>query len=269
MESTSMSLKDILKLFRVRLTLSMTIPFFLGCILADKTILKNPRQLLESIKAFSILFMITSAGCLLNDYRDLEIDKKNPRKAEKPLVKGKVSKEFVIKLATIILVFCFLCSLKNTKLFVLTTIGIAGAIFYFLFKEVYLFDFLLNSFLLVTLVGFGWILNTNKPYPSYLILPQILIASMIYLHGAIWDIESDSFSTVKLLGKNTSFLLCIFCEFLFLILVPNKLIVSKLTSILFNTMFFVAYYIQNWNLYMLNMILFGGIYILETLFWYI
>jgi 4-hydroxybenzoate polyprenyltransferase len=82
-------------LFRVReysKNFFIFLPLFFGVKFND------PSLFLKSFVIFVLFSMLTSAVYLLNDRLDLETDRKHPRKKNRPLASGKISKSFALVL---------------------------------------------------------------------------------------------------------------------------------------------------------------------------
>ena len=62
--------------------------------------------LLESIFAFIIFSLIASSVYIINDYSDIESDKKHPEKQNRPLASGEISKSSALLILAILLLLC-------------------------------------------------------------------------------------------------------------------------------------------------------------------
>ncbi|MDW7696042.1 decaprenyl-phosphate phosphoribosyltransferase (plasmid) [Flammeovirgaceae bacterium SG7u.111] len=100
--------------------------------------------------------LIASCVYIINDYRDIEADKKHPKKSERPLASGSVSK----KQALIVLAICLLCGfglafmLKPKFLFILSI--------YFALNLGYSFGLKNISILDVIIVSIGFVLRVKS-----------------------------------------------------------------------------------------------------------
>jgi 4-hydroxybenzoate polyprenyltransferase len=254
--------RDIFEFFRLKLSLAMSLPFFEGVILADKLIFFKPFKLLKAILAFIPVLLISIAGTLLNDYRDYENDLKNPKKAEKPLITGKINKELAFKFAIIFITISFMMSLafKNLNYFTLVLCGICLAILYYFLKEKVPFDLIIDTFLLPIPILAGWYLISKNSFPTSLLFALLLLCINVYIHGALWDYEIDNISTVKTIGKSLSWLCLVLTIILFCVALPNKMIISKTAMLLLNLLFIYFMKNEKWNHYTFTLILFGLIF---------
>ncbi len=80
------------------------LPLFFGLKITDINLL------LETFVAFIAFSLVASSVYVFNDYYDIEDDKKHPRKKNRPLASGKVSKQSAIVLIVILLISGFAIS---------------------------------------------------------------------------------------------------------------------------------------------------------------
>ena len=266
-EIEPLTIRNIFDFFRLKLSVAEALPFFIGLILADKSIIFHPFKLLKIGIAFIPVLLISISGTLLNDYRDYEEDLKNPKKAEKPLITGKIDKETAFKFAILFIVISFIISLlfKNIRYFILVLCGICLSISYYFLKEKVPFDLLIDTFLLPLPMLAGWYFIKEDPFPSPLLFALLILCIDIYIHGALWDYEIDNISTLKTIGKPASWLCLVLTIILFCIVLPNKMIISKMAMILLNLSF--IYFMRNkkWNYYTYALILFGLVFFVNVI----
>lgn len=126
------------------------VPFFGGALL-------NMEFLPNLILGFISLCMISSVNYIINDIRDVEKDRKNPEKKNRPIASGEIS----IQLSLIIALFLFVLSLVIAYYiglyFLLIVLGLFGLtqVYTFLFKEFVFMDvnFIAFNFLLRAISG--------------------------------------------------------------------------------------------------------------------
>ena len=262
-----LSIRDIYEFFRLKLSVSQTLPFFVGAILADKSIIFQPFKLLKTIISFFPMLLVSISGTLLNDYRDYENDLKNSKKAQKPLIQGKIDKESVFKFAILFITVSFIISLifKNVRYFILVLCGIGLSIGYYFLKEVVPFDLIIDAFLLPVPILAGWYFVTKNPFPSSLLFALLILCINIYIHGALWDYEIDDISTLKTIGKPTSWFCLALTIILFCIVLPNKMIVSKIAMLLLNILFIHFMKNKKWDYYTNSLVCFGVVFFVNII----
>jgi hypothetical protein len=262
-----LDIRDIFEFFRLKLSLAMSLPFFVGVILTDKLIIFKPLRLFKIILAFIPVLLVSISGTLLNDYRDYENDLKNPKKAKKPLITGKINKDLAFKFAIIFITISFIISLmfKNLNYFILVLCGIGLTISYYFLKEKVPFDLIIDTFLLPVPILAGWYLISKNPFPSSLLFALLLLCINVYIHGALWDCEIDDVSTVKIIGKPVSWLCLVLTIILFCNILPSKMAVSKIGVLLLNLFFYLLYKKRKWNSYTHILILFGFLFFVDII----
>ena len=263
----SLNTKDIYEFFRLKLSVSQALPFFVGAILSDKTIIFQPFKLLKTSIAFLPVLLVSISGSLLNDYSDFDQDLKNPKKAEKPLITGKIDKETALKFAIMFVILSFIISLmfKNIRYFILVLCGIGLSIGYYFLKEKVPFDLLIDAFLLPLPILSGWYFIRKDTFPISLLSALIILCINIYLHGALWDYNIDEISTVKVIGKKASLFTLIITTILFYIVLPKNMMISKIAMILLNLLF--IYFLENkkWDCYTNSLVCFGVVFFINVI----
>ena len=266
-EIEPLTIKDIYNFFRIKLSVSEALPFFIGVVLANKSIIFQPFRFLKISIAFLPVLLVSISGTLLNDYRDYEDDLENPKKAEKPLITGKIDKETAFKFAILFIVISFIISLlfKNIRYFILVLCGICLSISYYFLKEKVPFDLLIDTFLLPLPMLAGWYISTKNSFPTPLLFALLILCVDIYLHGALWDFDIDNTSTVKTIGKPTSWLCLTLTIILFCVVLPNEMIISKIAMLLLNILFIHFMKNKKWNYYTYTLLLFGLVFFIDII----
>ncbi|MFC2157778.1 decaprenyl-phosphate phosphoribosyltransferase [Acidobacteriota bacterium] len=134
-----MSLRGIIQSLRPQ---QWTKNFFIFAPLIFSENISNMNMLLKTGAAFGLFCMISRAGYILNDLRDLEEDKLHPLKSRRPLASGRVKKSqaFIF----LVLISCLSMTLSlflNLEFFLLLTSYFILQIFYsFWLKNVVILD---------------------------------------------------------------------------------------------------------------------------------
>lgn len=68
------------------------------------------------------VFIMRSAGCILNDYLDRDFDRKVKRTADRPLAQGKISKKGALVFMLLLLVVAFILVLHTSRLTILLSL---------------------------------------------------------------------------------------------------------------------------------------------------
>lgn len=263
------TIKDYFDFFRLKLSIPQAMPFLAGAFIADKYVLFKPKYIIKLLIGFLPVLLTSISGCLLNDYSDYDNDILNPKKSDKPLIKGVFKKESALKLGIFFVVVSIIISLlfNNIYYFLLVILGIFLSISYCYLKEKPPFDFIIDSLLLPVpmMAGYYFIndkksINKIKPFPFELFISLFIVCIIVYLHGAIWDFSVDNNSTVKTIGLKYSWILYLLSTILFCLIPKHKLFVSKLALLLLNTYFIILLKKQEWKKYTYALILFGVIY---------
>lgn len=94
-------MKQYLKLLRVKhyiKNILVFIPMFFGGVIFEK------RRILNAFLGFVAISLLASVIYIINDYRDIEKDRKHPKKRNRPLASGAISKRNAIVVATFLMV---------------------------------------------------------------------------------------------------------------------------------------------------------------------
>jgi len=218
---------------------------------------------------FSIFLLIT-AGSLLNDQRDYEEDLRNPKKKFKPLQRGLVSPSLNIKVAwwmwltTLPIILGLMIS--NPTVIPVYLISLGMPVLYYYGKDVPPCDLVVDLLLLPLPIAAGF--NMCGMYaPSGLMVGALGICFLAYLHDMIYDLAYDKRTTIKVLfGKRLldSHLLLVFISLIFCIAEPS---LSFLVMVLgYNAAFYYTLWSKNWEFYTWATILFPGMYLFSKVF---
>ena len=202
---------------------------------------------------------------LMNDYSDYDSDLINPRKKNRPLILGQVPRGLNLILTAFIILFQFLLVTYSRKLvfYVFLMISLIGTFGYSKLKYIPPFDLLFNALCSIYPFYFGWLLSANKLLPIKTIIMNILFATIIFLHGDIWDMQYDKISTVKIIGKNQATNLIYLILALLFNILPSNINFIKYVLIFFQFSYSIIYRLQSWRIYkivlvIVSLIVFSG-----------
>ena len=252
-----------LNLIRWKLSFSQSLPYFAGAMLVNRSSVFNPMIWI----GFVPVLLISISGCLLNDASDYESDLKNPKKADKPLVKGYISVDTAYKVGILYISLAFVLSLLlcNFKYFFLILVGICLSIGYYFLKEISPFDLIIDAFLLPVPVLAGWYILCDDIFPVNILSALILICILIYFMGAIVDFNVDDISTAKIIGKPMSYLLMCFSTLIFCVILSDNILISKFAIIGYIIAFLYCLVSKKWKLYTYFTIIFGLLFFTDLL----
>ena len=255
--------KVYLDAFRWKLSLAQALPYFVGAMLANKLSIFN----IITWIGFVPVLLVSVSGCMLNDVRDFESDLKNPKKANKPLVKGRISTDTVYKAGILCISLAFVLSLSfcNFKYFLLVLAGIGFSTGYYFLKETSPFDLIIDTFLLPVPVLAGWFFLSDKSFPVNILFSLLSLCVLIYFMGVLVDFDIDDISTAKIVGKPISYLLMCFSNLIFCVVLPKNMLISKFAMIGYNIAFFYSLVSEKWKLYTWFTIIFGLIFFADLL----
>ena len=116
--------------------------------------------LLESIFAFIIFSLIASSVYIINDYSDIESDKKHPEKQNRPLASGAISKSSALIILAVLLLLCGGGILFGQHYFHQNLCKFAVIIgFYFCMNLAYTFKLKHVAIIDVTIISIGFVLR--------------------------------------------------------------------------------------------------------------
>ncbi|MCA4777748.1 UbiA prenyltransferase family protein [Empedobacter stercoris] len=171
----------------------------------------NIDLLIESFYGFLIFSFVASSIYIINDYVDIEKDKKHPEKKNRPLASGKISKQNAFILFLVLLVLtCFLLWTFGT-LQVAILVGI-----YFLMNIAYSFKLKQVAILDVMIIAFGFLLRVFvggymtgilvSDWTILLVFDLALILALGKRRGELINAELEGVTRKSLDGYNLNFL---------------------------------------------------------------
>jgi decaprenyl-phosphate phosphoribosyltransferase len=152
------------------------LPLFFALKITDTELLTN------ALIAFIAFSLTASAIYTLNDYHDIEEDKKHPRKKNRPLASGSISKIQAIGIMLVLFISgFFLMSLSSFQsVGILTAYVIMNIAYSFYLKHVAILD--------VTIIAIGFVLRlfigsavTNIPLSMWIVIMTFLLALFMAL----------------------------------------------------------------------------------------
>lgn len=144
--------------------------------------LLNVTSLLEAFEGFLCFSFVASCIYILNDYRDIEDDRKHPEKSKRPLAAGLVNKNvaFVIALVLLIVGLGWAWLIRDKFFFVL--------LIYFLLNLAYSFGLKTISILDIFIIAIGFVLRIKAgsvidriPLSEWLTIMVFLLALFMAL----------------------------------------------------------------------------------------
>lgn len=120
----------------------------------------NYNLLIESVFAFIIFSLIASSVYIINDYSDIESDKKHPEKKNRPLASGAVSRITALVILAILMILCGSGILLGQQYFHQSLWKFAVIIgFYFVMNLAYTFKLKHVAIIDVTIIAIGFVLR--------------------------------------------------------------------------------------------------------------
>lgn len=135
-----------------------------------------PEQLLRALGAFCCFCLLSSAGYIFNDLRDLENDRFHPRKRERPLASGRLSLRTARVAMVLLIVFGLLAAfLLGSRLGAIAVAYILVSIVYTLvLKRIVLLDVMGISFMFLLRATAG--VEALQPRPE--LSPWLLVCTL-------------------------------------------------------------------------------------------
>lgn len=195
-------IKSYLKLIRVHQYYKSIViflgPFFGGKLLSSSTII-NFTYILPLIIGFFLLGMVSSINYIINDLMDIEKDRLHPKKKERPLPSGKVSKiEAYFIIILLIIAICaglFIINLFSSdssiaKLVGLMLLGvfINGNIYNYKLKSKAYLDIIALSLMYIWRTWAGCIIADNLYFSPWLFTLVFLFALFLAINKRIADL---------------------------------------------------------------------------------
>ena len=135
----------------------------------------NTDQLLNGLIAFAAFSLSASAIYIFNDYKDINYDRKHPKKRNRPLASGLIKKDTAIFLMITLLIIGFLLmgSVNKDSLIVLTIYVLLNILYSLKLKRIALLD--------ITIIAIGFVLRLFAGSFSYNVTLEISIVIMTFL----------------------------------------------------------------------------------------
>jgi 4-hydroxybenzoate polyprenyltransferase len=152
------------------------LPLFFALKITDTELLLN------ATIAFIAFSLASSSIYTLNDYHDIEEDKHHPKKKNRPLVSGTISKTQAIAIMTILSIasFCIIVPLSVKATAILAAYIIMNILYSFHLKHVAILD--------VTIIAIGFVLrlfigsaSTDIPLSMWIVVMTFLLALFMAL----------------------------------------------------------------------------------------
>jgi 4-hydroxybenzoate polyprenyltransferase len=130
------------------------------------------------------VFLMRSAGCVINDYADRKIDGKVARTKDRPMATGKVSEKeaLIVFIVLALLAFCLVLALNLTAI-ILSFIALAIATAYPFMKRVTYFPQVVLGAAFSMAIPMAYVATNNK-------LPNI--SWLIYIANLLWVLAYDT-----------------------------------------------------------------------------
>lgn len=173
--------------------------------------LLNFQSLLEAFEGFICFSFVASCIYILNDYRDIEDDKKHPEKSKRPLAAGLVNKQVAFAIALLLLVagLGWAWLLRDKFFFVL--------LIYFLLNLAYSFGLKAIPILDIFIIAIGFVLRVKAgsvidriPLSEWLTIMVFLLALFMALakrrDDVLLKIKSGMDMRVSSKGYNLDFI---------------------------------------------------------------
>lgn len=173
--------------------------------------LTNVDKIIELIKAFVAFSLIASSIYIINDYRDIENDRKHPKKSKRPLASGAVSKPagLAIFFVCVVLGMATGYFVKEKFLFVLGIYFVMNIAYSFGLKNISILDIIIVSIGFVLRVKAGGI-AANIPVSEWLMIMVFLLALFLAIakrrDDVLLKIESGMDMRKASKGYNMDFL---------------------------------------------------------------
>ena len=260
-QNNSMKIKDWLLWFRVKFCLPLSLVYFIAPLVYGIT----PLRLI----GFIPVFLLITAGSLLNDSRDFKQDCFNDKKKNKPLQRGIICPQKNKVVAKYLMYISILFSIPIMYSFPIAIpvylVSLLMPLIYWYWKDTPPWDYVVDVLLLPLPIIAGF--NVCGLYPGVeLMIGVILICTVAYFHDMIYDLPVDVNTSVKVIAKKSILIPHILLwttNALFLVLMPTLFGVIIIVG--YNLVFYYAIYSRNWFMYTYATILFPGMYLIYEL----
>ena len=174
-----LTLSSIIKLIRPHQyikNLFIFLPLFFALKITDTSLLLN------AIIAFIAFPLTASAIYTLNDYHDIEEDRQHPKKKDRPLASGAISKSQAITIMSVLFIsgFTLMASLSLKAAGILTAYVVMNIAYSFYLKHVAILD--------VVIIAIGFVLRlfigsavTDIPLSMWIVIMTFLLALFMAL----------------------------------------------------------------------------------------
>lgn len=174
-----LTLSSIIKLIRPHQyikNLFIFLPLFFALKITDTSLLLN------AIIAFIAFSLTASAIYTLNDYHDIEEDRQHPKKKDRPLASGAISKSQAITIMSVLFIsgFTLMASLSLKAAGILTAYVVMNIAYSFYLKHVAILD--------VVIIAIGFVLRlfigsavTDIPLSMWIVIMTFLLALFMAL----------------------------------------------------------------------------------------
>lgn len=140
------------------------------------------------------VFLMRSAGCVINDYADRNVDAHVTRTAQRPLASGSITPQKALKLFAMLVALAFAVVLLTNKLTVLLSVGalLLASVYPFMKRYTHLPQVVLGAaFAWAVPMAFAAELNT-VPSEAWLLYAVVVLWAVIYdTFYAMADLEDD------------------------------------------------------------------------------
>ena len=144
----------------------------------------QPSQTVFVVFVLGVVLM-RSAGCVINDYADRDLDTQVERTRDRPLAKGWVTPTEALALAGILLILAFLCVLLTNWLTILMSfVALALAATYPLMKRVHHLPQVHLGLAFGWAIPMAWVAQTGE-FPA-------TTAWLLYLANVCWSVAYDT-----------------------------------------------------------------------------
>ncbi|WP_295123649.1 decaprenyl-phosphate phosphoribosyltransferase [uncultured Chitinophaga sp.] len=173
--------------------------------------LTNVDKIIELVKGFIAFSLIASSIYIINDYRDIENDRKHPKKSKRPLASGAVSKGagLAIFFACVVAGMAMGYFVKEKFLFVLAIYFVLNIGYSFGLKNISILDIIIVSIGFVLRVKAGGVAS-NIPVSEWLMIMVFLLALFLAIakrrDDVLLKLESGTDMRKASKGYNMDFL---------------------------------------------------------------